>query len=294
MNNSNKKFTFAIYIIYRIESQMRTMDNTVGFSRNYLEKYLSTVRSQGRYTFTLEELKEKFDLPNTSINQSLSRLKKKGDVAQIRKGFYAIIPPEYSKQGMLPPSLFIGDLMKSLNKPYYVALLSAAAIYGAAHQQPMEYFVITETPAPRSIINKNLKIIFLSKNDWAQNGITQQKTNAGYINVSLPELTALDLFAYNHKFGTNRIVTVLQELADEMKATVLAKIAKGYANTAAIQRLGYVLEIELLQEKLADNLWKVLSQRNYFPIPLAPQKEKKGNSDNRWKVVINMEIESDL
>ncbi len=273
---------------------MRTMDNTAGFSRNYLEKYLSTVRSQGRYTFTLEELKEKFDLPNTSINQSLSRLKKKGDVSQIRKGFYAIIPPEYSKQGMLPPSLFIGDLMTSLNKPYYVALLSAAAIYGAAHQQPMEYFVITETPAPRSIINKKLKIIFLSKNDWAQDGITQQKTNAGYLNVSLPELTAIDLFAYNHKFGTNRIVTVLQELTDEMKATALVKIAKQYTNTAAIQRLGYVLEIELLQQKLADNLWKVLNLRNYFPIPLSPQKEKKGDSDNRWKVIKNMEIESDL
>ncbi len=273
---------------------MRTMDGIIGSSRNYLEKYLSTVRSQGRYTFTLEELKEKFDLPNTSINQSLGRLKKKGDVAQIRKGFYAIIPPEYSKQGMLPPSLFVGDLMKSLNKPYYVALLSAAAIYGAAHQQPMEYFVITETPAPRSIVNKKLKIIFLSKNDWAQDGIIQQKTNAGYLNVSLPELTALDLFTYNHKFGTNRIVTVLQELADEMKVTVLAKMAKKYANTAAIQRLGYILEIELLQEKLADNLWKVLSQRSYFPIPLSPQKEKKGNSDNRWKVIKNMEIESDL
>lgn len=294
MNNSNKKFIFAVYIVCRIESQMRTMDNTVGFGRNYLEKYLSTVRSQGRYTFTLEELKEKFDLPNTSINQSLSRLKKKGDVAQIRKGFYAIIPPEYSKQGMLPPYLFIGDLMTSLNKSYYVALLSAAAIYGAAHQQPMEYFVIVETPAPRSIINKKLKIIFLSKNEWAVDSITQQKTNAGYINISKPELTALDLFAYNHKFGINHIVTVLQELTEEMKATSLVKIAKQYTNTAAIQRFGYVLEIELLQQKLADNLWKVLSQRDYFPIPLSPQKEKKGDSDNRWKVIKNMEIESDL
>jgi len=272
---------------------MKTKDNTIGFGRNYLEKYLSTVRSQGRYTFTLDELKKKFDLPDTSINQSLSRLKKKGVVAQIRKGFYAIIPPEYSKQGMLPPSLLIGDLMKSLNKTYYVALLSASAIYGAAHQQPMEYFVITETPAPRSIINKKLKINFISKNSWTSDGITQQKTNAGYINVSLPELTALDFFTYNKKFGTNQIITVLHELADEMKATVLAKIAKQYANTTAIQRLGYVLEIVLLQQKLADQLWKVLIQRNFFPIPFSSQNVKKGDSDNKWKVIKNMKIETD-
>ena len=270
------------------------MNNTSDLGRNYLDKYMSTIRSKGRYTFTLDELKEQFDLSNMAINQSLLRLKKKGYVAQIRKGFYAIIPPEYSKQGMLPVNLFIDDLMKSLNKQYYVSLLSAAAVFGAAHQQPMEYFVITETPAPRNITNKKLKIIFLSKNDWTKDGIIKQKTNAGYINVSLPELTALDFFAYNHKFGINRIVTVLQELVEEMKITTLAKIAIQYTNTSALQRLGYVLENIFLQDKLANHLWKILNQRNYFPIPLSPQKKKKGESDNRWKVVKNMEIESDL
>ena len=270
------------------------MDNTINIGRNYLEKYLSSVRSQGCYTFTLEELRKHFDLSNTAINQSLIRLKKKGEVAQVRKGFYAIIPPEYSKQGMLPPSLFIDDLMKSLNKQYYVALLSAAAIYGAAHQQPMEYFVITESPAPRSIKNEKMKISFLSKTDWSSEGIIQQKTNAGFMNISLPELTALDFFTYNHKFGINRIVSVLQELVEEMKITTLTKIAKQYTNTAAIQRLGYILETELSQEKLADNLWKILNQRAFFPVPLSPQKEKKGKVDNRWKVIKNMEIESDL
>ena len=270
------------------------MDNTIDLGRNYLDKYLSSIRSKGHYTFTLDELKEQFDLSNIAINQSLIRLKKKGEVAQIRKEFYAIIPPEYSKQGMLPPYLFIDDLMKSLNKQYYVALLSAAAIYGAAHQQPMEYYIITKTPAPRSIRNKKLKIIFLSKNDWAQDGITQQKTNAGYINVSLPELTALDFFAYSHKFGINRIVSILQELVEEMKVANLIKIAKQYTNNAAIQRLGYILENVLLQHKLADHLWKILDQRNYFPVSLSAQKEKKGESNNKWKVIKNMEIESDL
>ncbi len=273
---------------------MKTIDSTIISSRNYLERYVSSVRAQGRYSFTLEELKVQFDLPNTAISQSLNRLKKKEDVAQVRKGFYAIIPPEYSMQKMLPPSLFIDDLMKSLDKPYYVALLSAAATYGAAHQQPMEYFVITETPAPRSIMNKKLKIIFLSKNNWMKDGIKQQKTNAGYINVSSPELTALDFFEYSHKFGINRIVTVLKELVEEMKSTMLATIARKYSNTSAIQRLGYILETELLQDKLAGSLWKTLNQRTYFPTPLSPQKGRKGNFDNRWKIIKNIEIESDL
>ena len=114
--------------------------DTVPLKRNYLNRYLTSVRSQGRYIFTLDELREQFDLSDIAINQSLGRLKAKKEIAQIRKGFYAIVPPEYSNQGMIPPYLFLDDLMKSLSKRYYLALLSAAALHGAAHEQPMEYF----------------------------------------------------------------------------------------------------------------------------------------------------------
>jgi predicted transcriptional regulator of viral defense system len=193
---------------------------------------------------------------------------------------------------MLPPYLFIDDLMKTLDKPYYVGLLSAAALYGAAHQQPMGYTVITQSPAPRSI--DKLKIVFFAKQNFLQDGIIQKKTPAGYINVSSPELTALYFFDYIHKFGLNRITTIMQELTEEMKPSALAKIARQYPNTAAIQRLGYILEKEILTEKLSGSLWKVLNEKNCFPVPLSPQKEKKGETDSKWKIIINTEIESDL
>jgi predicted transcriptional regulator of viral defense system len=268
------------------------MDRIRQFSHNYLDKYLTEVRAEGRYAFTLEELKNEFALSYPALKQNLYRLKLKKEVVQIRQGFYVIIPPEYSKQGILPPYLFIDDLMKSLNKPYYVSLLSAAALHGAAHQQPMGYTVITQSPAPRSI--DKLKIVFFSRQDFMQDGIIQKKTQAGYINVSSPELTALDFFDYIHKFGINRITTVLHELVETMKPVSLLKIAKQYPNTAALQRLGYILEKEISAEKLSDSLWKALNERNCFPVPLSPQKEKKGGTDNKWKIIINTEIESDL
>lgn len=270
------------------------MDNATHIGRNYLDKYLFSVRSQGRYTFMLDELREQFHVSDSAINQSLWRLKVKNEVAQIRKGVYAIIPPEYHQQGMLPVYFILDDLMKSFNKPYYLALLSASALYGAAHQQPMEYFVIVESPAPRSVKNEKLKINFLAKNDWQQEGIVHKKTNPGYINVSSPELTALDFFAYTDKFGINRIVSVLQELVQEIKPAVLLKVATQYANTAAIQRLGFILDKVLDEEKLSEPLLKILGERKYFPVPLSPQKERRGETDVKWKVIKNMEIESDL
>lgn len=259
---------------------------------NKLDSYLKEVRSQGRYAFTLDELKNQFQMPYPAIKQKLHRLKLKNEIAVIRQGFYAIIPAEYSKQGILPPYLFIDDLMKSLNKLYYVGLLSAAAMYGAAHQQPMGYTVITENPAPRNI--DKLNIVFFPKQTFLQEGIIQQKTAAGYINVSSPERTALDFFDYIHKFGINRITTILQELTEAMKPANIAKIAKQFSNTAAIQRLGFILENEVGAEKLSDALYKILIERHFFVIPLSPQKEKKGEINSKWKIIINTEIESDL
>jgi predicted transcriptional regulator of viral defense system len=268
------------------------MENRSQLPYNYLDKYLTEVRSQGRYAFTVEELKKRFNLSVPALRQNLFRLKLKKEISLIRQGFYVIIPPEYSTQQMIPPYLFIDDLMKSLNKPYYVGLLSAAALYGAAHQQPTGYTVITQSPPPRSI--DKLKIIFFSRQIFLQDGIVQRKTPAGYIRVSSPELTAVEFFDYIYKFGINRITTILQELSEEMKPSSLLKIAKQYPNTAAIQRLGYILDKVVSAEKLSDALCKVLNERTCFPIPLSPQKGKRGETDNKWKVIKNMEIESDL
>jgi len=37
-----------------------------------------------------------------------------------------------------------------------------------------------------------------------------------------------------------------------------------------------------------------LDERKYYPVPLSSQKEKRGETDSKWKVIKNMEIESDL
>ena len=262
--------------------------------QNKWNEFFLALRERGRCTFTFDEVRQNFDLPEQSISQELYRYSAKKQIVKIRKGFYGILTPETSIGGMLPPDLFVDALMKSLHKPYYVALLSAAALHGAAHQQPMEYFVITQTPAPRSIRNKKLKLTFISKRTWEQSAIEQKKTRAGYLNVSSPELTAFDLLENIHTFGMNRITTVLQELSEEMRLSRLSKIAKLINNKANIQRLGYILETIINDKKLADSLYEILNTTSFSPVPLSPQKGKKGQIDNKWKIIINMQIESDL
>jgi len=263
-------------------------------SYNYLEEFLTKKRSKGRYSFTYKEVLDTFNISAQALDQNLYRLKSRNAIAAIRKGFYVIIPPEYSSRGILPVDLFIDDLMNSLHRNYYVGLLSAAALHGATHQQPMEYFVVTESPAIRSTRNDKIVINFLVKKQWSADDVVMKSTDAGYINVSSPELTALDLLYYNAKIGINRAFTVLQELQEGMNAASLTKVAKHYPQTAAIQRLGYLLDRELKKEQLSSPLLKVLKDRKCYPIPLVPSGRKQGVADNRWKIIVNAEVEGDL
>ena len=277
-----------------VDSKQYTPLQTTIQTYNYLEEYIDSVRAKGRYAFTLEELKSKLDVTDKAILQNLFRLKAKNKIVQIRKGFYTILPAEYSRYGIIPSNMYLDDMMLSLNKKYYLGLLSAAAIHGASHQQSMETFVITEKPALRDIKNKKLKINFLIKNEWNKEDIQKVKTDAGYISVSSPELTALDLLYYVDTIGMNRVITILKELIEVIKPSILSKTAKNYSQIAAIQRLGYLLEYELGNEKLSQALYTTIANKKGTNIPLMPGKNKKGNTNSKWRIINNITIESDL
>jgi len=260
---------------------------------NYLEQYLYEVRSKGRFSVTLSELKESFSISEKALHQNLYRLKAKNQIAQIRQGFYVIIPPEYSHRGVIPLYLYANELMKYLNREYYLGLFTAAVLHGAAHQQPMEYQIITKKPALRFIKNEKLGIYFFTKSKWGNDDIIEKKTDAGFVKVSSPELTALDLIYYNDKIGgINRLLPILDELAEEIKPSKLFKTAQRYNQTTTIQRLGFIFGEVLSFDEFTKQLKKVLKERNYFNIPLSiTSKNKEGEIDKSWRIIKNIELE---
>jgi len=256
--------------------------------------YFTELQKSGRYTFTLTDLKKQFNISEESLLQGLYYHKKAKRIVQIRQEFYGILSPYLAINGTLPVYSFLDDLMKSLDKPYYLALINAAALHGAAHQQPMVDYVITMPPAPRSIINKKMKLFFVAKKSWNNDYIVRKKTQTGAINVSSPELTALDLITYSGKFGLNYVTTILTELYEAMKSSQLKKVASEYGITSSIQRLGYILDRVINAEKLASVLYNTLLNKNIRYIPLSAVKVRTGIYDNKWKVIVNTEIEPDL
>ena len=264
---------------------------------NYIENYLTEIQAKGRYSVTLGELREQFSTSEKAILQSIYRLKRKNQLAQVRKEFYVIIPPQYSNRGMVPPTLFIADMMDFLGRNYYVGLFSAAALHGAGHQQPMEFQVMTKKPPLRNIKNQKLKISFYTKTYWEQSQITEKKTETGYLKISSPELTAFDLVFHNKKIGgINRIIPILEDLSEMIKTSVLSKTAKTQ-KTPNIQRLGYLLD-ELNKESLSNTLFRLLGENTKeIPLSLAhthlPAKQESliWKINKKWNIIINTELD---
>lgn len=262
----------------------------------YLDNYIETLLANGRYYVTREELDSRFGVNEAAMRHGLRRLTRNKLILQVRSGFFVIIPPEHRNRGLLPPEMFIDDFMRYLKRPYYTGLLSAAALHGAGHQQPQTFSVITARPPIRPILYKNLKIFFPVKSEMPQNGIEQKKTPAGYIAISSPELTAIDLMTYlKQSGGLPAVTSVLEELAEQMSPEKLKQTAVRAVPSTSLQRLGFVLGEVLSRSELADSLYDELQTRKFFHIPLNPAEAKGSHPINKkWKVTINTDLEAEL
>jgi predicted transcriptional regulator of viral defense system len=259
-----------------------------------VKDFIDQLQSHGRYSFEKQELLENLKISPDGVRVALSRLSKMGRIAMIHHGFYIIIPLEYRESKILPPLWFIDHLMKFLRLPYYVGLLSAAALYGAAHQQPQEFQTVT-TKQLHPIHVRGLTIKFITKKHIPnQSGLKQLKTETGHVWVSEPELTAIDLLSYlNHAGGLNHAATVLAELGEKIRPVKLTSIAKKEASPATIQRLGYILDYVGWSDK-TEKVARLVPSQKSSRILLAPWKEKGSAGFNeKWSIFVNQEVEVD-
>jgi predicted transcriptional regulator of viral defense system len=260
-----------------------------------VRNYIDQLQSKGRYTFLKSDLTKSPGLSTAAIELSLNRLLKKHRIAMIRQGFYIIVPLEYQPNGILPASWFIHQLMEYLELPYYVALLSAAAIHGAAHQKSQEFQVITNKSL-RTIHARGLRIRFFKKTDLDMEvGLEQIKTENGYINTSVPERTALDLIQYVRQIGgLNRAATVLEELAEKIDSTRLLKNAQKEKSLCFIQRLGFIMDL-LGFENLTKKLRGWLEEKKPPKTLLDPALPINTETFNpKWRLYVNSDIDTDF
>jgi predicted transcriptional regulator of viral defense system len=259
-----------------------------------LSDFVDRLQSAGRYSFHREEAVSVLGVSEIALQAAARRLTAKGRIATPRRGFYVIVPVEYRQAGAPPPSWFIDDLMKFHQHPYYVGLLSAAALHGAAHQQPQEFQVVTDTTLRPTTVGRT-RIRFLLKWRLAGTPTTDVKTETGAIKVSTPEATALDLVRYMGSAGhLGNVATVLSELSEKINPNRLVEAARGEVELSVVQRLGFLLD-RFASAGVARPLAKWLVTKRPRPVPLRPERKPKvTEKDPRWQILVNERVEVDV
>jgi len=258
--------------------------------------YIKQLQSYEEYAFSWEELLQNCNVPLATIKKEVLRLTERNEIVNLRHGFYLIIPPRYKNFGKLPVQLYVDKLFKFLNKPYYVGLYSAALFHGASHQQVQSDYVITVPPALRDIDKGNIHVQFFNASNWSEKNIQEKKSDAGLFNVSSPALTATDLVNYHTKIGgLNRMLANIEELSEEIQLEDLKTLLSWYPNKSTLQRLGFLFEEIGMDQTYTDLIFERLKKDKFYSVVLSPKKgEKAGSTGNRWKVDVNIKLESDL
>ncbi len=261
-----------------------------------VSNYIKQLLSREEYSFSLDELIENLDKSEISIKSELSRLIAKNEIVNLRKGFYLIITPRYSSAQKLPIQLYCEKLFNYLNRSYYLALFTAAKFHGASHQQIQRDYIITEKPKYNDISKNTIDIRFLTTSSCIGKNIQLKQADAGLYKISTPALTIVDLINYQTKLGgISRILSVIEELLEDLKEPDMVELLDWYPHRSTLQRFGFLLEEFESSKEFQQLVFAKLKRSNFFPVLLSPKSdEKPGAVNNRWKVTINVKIESDL
>ncbi len=260
--------------------------------RHHATTFLDDLAIRGRAWFTSQDAVAALGPSPSGAHMALSRLHAAGRIASPAKGFYVVVAPEYRSLGCLPAEHFLDALMQWQEMPYYIALLSAAAQYGAAHQAPLRMQVMVPTPR-RPIVCGGVHVDFVVRADLAATPTRQWVGPRGYLRYATAEATALELVGYASRCaGLSHVATVLAELAEVLDPDALATEGRR-SPIAWVQRLGWLLE-KVEQPTLAGSLLSDVDARASSPTRLLPsQTGTSAPRDRRWHLIVNTDVEPD-
>lgn len=230
------------------------------------------------------------------LRNALFRLSQQKVVASVYRGFYTVIPVQYQLRGAVPPMYYIDQLMSYLHKPYYISLLSAAEMHGAAHQRPQRMSVTTLRPSVRTA--RNELIVWTYRQSLPESLLCRRNSETGTVCYSSAELTAVELVQFERLVGgLSMAATVLSELVERTNFSGQVEELMKSSSMAVIQRLGYILDEVLEERQQAECIYlqlKELKVRMRF-VRLSAEKPSSETMprDKRWKVIVNQDIELD-
>ena len=245
------------------------------------------------------------------VSSCLTAARREGRIVSITKGMWAPVEEGWRHLGAHPPGEYLDDLMAHLGHRHYVAYRSAAAVYGASHHSFPAFQVAVDVYCrDRTIGGTHLRFVRSSRVGSAPVRRQPYGHEAAQVTVSTPEATVLDLVDRPQLGGgLDYVATILGDLQafGLLDARELAVVSEIYPK-AIVQRAGHILDY--MSRELAGMIDRpldlgplehALAARGTKTVTLSCGHEAPptrtaaaSDTDRRWKVLVDYEIEHDL
>jgi len=246
---------------------------------------ISTLSGKGKNIFTIREARK---ILGRHARKFMSSLIKKRWVLPLKRGVYAIVPLDIGVRGA--EGFIVHDFVIAsyLSKPYYIGFWSALNYHGLSEQIPTTIFVATtKAKPPINVLNSRFLFVQLSRNKFV--GIKKVEIEGHVIKISNVNKTVADCLDHpEHSGGTDEIARAIYFSHEELDFDKIKDYALKMKNITILKRLGYIMEKTNLLEKY-DQIFKGIRLTKGYP-PLDKIAPKKGTYNERWKLLINVEI----
>ena len=228
--------------------------------RGLVAGLLDQSQARGMWVVVVADLARSAGLTDLAARRQLERLTPRVVRLPGRPAMRLLVSPEHRVRGAPPVANWLDAYFKLRSQPYYVGLLSAAALHGAS-QQALQITQVLTTKPMRPLEIGRLHIDFHVNTRLPSTPLAQLAGMPAPLAVSTAEATAIDLITFSHCIGgIRRASQVIADMKPAMTVSGLKRALAAQSPTAAKQRLGYVLTV-LGLDRMAAEVQKSLPPR---------------------------------
>jgi len=247
---------------------------------------LTELTRQGKRLFTFDDAAKIYGNNNGGLRRLLYTLVERRWLQRMERGKYLILPFEAGREGEWTEHEFI--IASHLIKPYYIGFRSALNYYGYTEQVSRTVFIASTRRKLKSTLEiSGVTYRFVCMSDRKFFGAIEVTLDGYRVNISEREKTVVDcLDRLEYCGGVVEVAKALCYGRDELDFVKMAEYACKNGNKAAVQRLGYLMEmlgsgidraIALLRQSISDSY-----------APLDTLAAAKGRHMERWKILVNV------
>lgn len=265
---------------------------SIRMARRLIREALTRLTDQGLRIFTVNDLVKEVDLTPDQAQALAHRLQRTHRATRIRRGLYALVPPEdWDRPGILPVHRYLTAAAIVEPAPYFLAFYTAMDIHRMIQHPLRDVFVAVQRQR-REILVGQIKFRFVALKQERFFGFEDQPLEGKVVKAADLERTFLDCVdRFDLCGGLEEVVRGFARRHDDLDPDRLLRYIHRFKQPTTAKRLGFLLEtVGHGDTELLLDLEKAAGRLKHY-VPLDPTAPTEGGRNKRWELLVNTEPE---